>query len=386
MKQHTLRRLETVPPPQVVDTPEALSSLVARLLQEPRVAVDTEANSFYAYREHVCLIQISVPGTNYLVDPLALDDLSLLAPFFMSAEVEKVFHAADYDLLVLYQDLGLSCCHLFDTMWAARVLGWPRVGLANILAEYFDVHLNKRYQRYDWGHRPLEAEALTYAWMDSYYLLDLREIQLAELTAKGRLEEAQEIFQYLCQSVAEHHEHNSDEHFWRIKGVHDLSAHEQRTLYQLHCWRERTAEALDRPTVKVISDGRLIRLARVTPRNRQELLDANLTPYQVSRFGTEILDELRGPWAAVPDPPFIHERPAPEIVERYHVLKAWRKDIAAQRGVDPDVILPNAVLWELSERPPTSLNDLVGIAGIGPWRRQAYGPDILRLMREPGHL
>ncbi|MBN2006266.1 MAG: HRDC domain-containing protein [Anaerolineae bacterium] len=381
MKQHTQRGSEIVPPPQVVNTPEALASLVERLSQEPLVAIDTEANSFYAYREHVCLIQLSVPGTNYLVDPLALEDLSSMGPFFISAEVEKVFHAADYDLLVLHQDLGLKCCHLFDTMWAARVLGWPKVGLAHILETYFGVHINKRYQRYDWGRRPLEEEALTYAWMDSYYLLDLREIQIAELTAKGRMEEAQEIFQYLCQSVTEHHEHNSDEHFWRIKGVHDLSAHEQKVLYQLHCWRERTAEALDRPTVKVMADGRLVRMARVQPRNRQELLDANLTPYQVGRFGSDILEALRGPWTDVPDSPFVHARPAPEVVERYHILKVWRKEIAAQRGVDSDVILPNAVLWELSEHPPTSLDDLVGIAGIGPWRRQAYGPDILRLMR-----
>ena len=47
---------------------------------ETILAVDTESNSLYAYRERVCLIQFSTLQDDYLVDPLALDDLSALAP------------------------------------------------------------------------------------------------------------------------------------------------------------------------------------------------------------------------------------------------------------------------------------------------------------------
>jgi ribonuclease D len=381
MAQTEPQTASTIAPPEVIATPDALRDLATRLLDEPRIAVDTEANSLYAYHEHVCLIQISIPGTNYLIDPLALDELSPLAPLFASADVEKVFHAADYDLIMLRRDFGFECTHLFDTMWAARILGWPRVGLGDILSSRFNVHLDKHYQRYDWGKRPIDAQALTYAWMDSYYLLDLREIQKEELIASGRWEEAQETFAYLCQNVHMPADPHPDDFFWRIKGIHDLRASEQQVLYRLHIWRDSQAKVMDRPSVKVISSQRLIRLAQVQPRNREELAAAGLTKYQVQRFGNGILKALHSP--PLPIPPFLcnHERPPQDVINRYNALKAWRKDVASRRGVDSDVILPNAVLWELAHRPPRTLEQLGDIPGIGPWRQATYGPDLLRIVR-----
>ncbi len=367
---------------EVVETPEALNALAERLMQEPRVAVDTEANSLYAYHEQVCLIQISIPGENYLIDPLALDDLSVLGPFFSSSDVEKIFHAADYDLIVLRRDFNFYCHNLFDTMWAARVLGWERVGLADILSTYFDVEVNKRYQRYNWGKRPLDPKALTYAWMDSYYLLDLREIQAEELKEKGRWEEAQEIFSYLCNTVELPEMDNPDKYFWRIKGAHDLPQSQLQALYKIFLWREHTAERMDRPPVKVMSNRRLLNLAQVMPRSKAELQDAGMTHRQINRFGDDVLKALRGSPVEVPPPPYENnERPPAAVADRYHTLKKWRKEVAQRRGVASDVILPNAVLWELAERPPRSMKELVRYTGIGPWRQENYGPDILKILQ-----
>ncbi len=366
----------------VICTPEALSDLAEVLAAHPMVAVDTEANSLYAYQERVCLIQFSVPGVDYLVDPLALEDLSLLAPLFASTEVEKIFHAADYDLMVLHRDFGFEVRALFDTMWAARILGWPKVGLGDILALHFDVHLNKRFQRYDWGQRPLPQEALTYAWMDSHYLLPLRQLQKAELEATGRWPEALEVFNYLATTVTVPADDSNDRHFWRIKGAHDLRPRELQLLYQLFRWRESTARNLDRPPVKVLSNARLMRLAQVQPQTRDELFATGLSSGQVRRFGAEILRALRA--NPLPDPPSLprHVRPSDDVLERYKVLKAWRKNIADARGVDSDVILPNAVLWELAENPPQDMHALLEISGIGPWRQATYGPDLLQLVAE----
>ena len=378
---HPPRKPANVPPPVVIDTADALWQMTEQISQEPRIAVDTEANSMYVYREQVCLIQISIPGVNYLVDPLALDDLDPLGPILCAPHIEKVFHAADYDQIILKRDFDFDCHPIFDTMWAARILGWPRVGLANILESHYDVHPNKRYQRYNWGKRPLDAEALTYAWMDSYYLLDLQDTQKDELLRTGRWEEAREIFHYLCHTVHVPPEPTLDELFWRIKGVYDLHPHEQRVLYQLHLWREAQAERLDRPPTMVISNRRLIQLARVRPRHKGALADAGLSQRQIRRFGSSILRALkRTPY---PDPP-PHEqndRAPADVVNRYHTLKDWRKHVAARRGVDSDVILPNAVLWKIAWNVPQTLDELRELAGIGPWREAHYGPDILKLLR-----
>ncbi len=384
MAQKEPRAASTIAPPEVIATPEALRELATRLSHEPRIAVDTEANSLYAYHERVCLIQISTPDANYLIDPLSLDDLSPLAPVFATPDTEKVFHAADYDLIMLRRDFGFTCTALFDTMWAARILGWPRVGLGDILDSTFNVHMDKHFQRYDWGKRPIDARALTYAWMDSYYLLDLREIQKEELIAAGRWEEAQETFAYLCQTIHPSADPHPDDFFWRIKGVHDLHPGEQQVLYRLHLWRDKQAQRMDRPAVKVVSNQRLIQLAQVQPRSYEELTGAGLTAYQAQRFGNGILKALHSPPLPMPPLPCNHERPSQDVINRYNALKAWRKNVAACRGVDSDVILPNAVLWEVAHHPPRTLEELGSIPGIGPWRQKTYGPDLLQIVKSSG--
>jgi ribonuclease D len=349
-------------------------------MQQAVIAVDTESNSLYAYREQVCLLQFTADHTDYIVDPLVIDDLSPLGPAFASPNVETIFHAADYDLIVLERDFGFTFGKIFDTMWAARILGWPRVGLGDILETYFDVGMNKRYQRYNWGRRPLEPEAVSYARMDTHYLPELRKIQMEELKAKGRWQEAQEVFDYLRSTVTQPPEPTLEYTFWRIKGMHKLSSAEKRVLYNLHKWREETAKKMDRPTMKVLSNKRLVTLARTQPRSKKGLASSGLSSYQIRRFGKGILRALRAKPTSYPPQPHDHERPSHEVMERYNALRAWRKSIAARRGVDSDVILPNATLWEIAHEPPKRLDDLLEVPGIGPWRREAYGPDILRLL------
>ena len=63
--------LNELPEPGYVDTAAALDELFEELKDVDEVAVDTEADSFYSYREKVCLIQVSANGKDWLVDPLA---------------------------------------------------------------------------------------------------------------------------------------------------------------------------------------------------------------------------------------------------------------------------------------------------------------------------
>ena len=100
-----------------VDNSSGLELLTQTLSKEPLVAVDTESDSLYSYLEKVCLIQFSIPGTDYLVDPLSVD-VSGLAPLFANDRVQKIFHAAEYDFLSLKRDYAFTFVNLFDTMIA----------------------------------------------------------------------------------------------------------------------------------------------------------------------------------------------------------------------------------------------------------------------------
>ncbi len=78
---------ETLPPPVWVNTKELLQKMIDDLATQSRVAVDTESNSLHAFREQVCLAQISSTNADYLIDPLALKDLSALAPIFSNPNI-----------------------------------------------------------------------------------------------------------------------------------------------------------------------------------------------------------------------------------------------------------------------------------------------------------
>jgi ribonuclease D len=368
-------------PPTIVTSPPQLAALLDRLSGEPAIAVDTESNSLYAYHERVCLIQCSIPGADYIVDPLAGTDLSPLARVFADPGVQKVFHAAEYDVMCLKRDFKFHFANLFDTMWAARILGWPRVGLGDVLKETFDVHTNKRYQRYNWGKRPLAPEALAYACMDTHYLLPLRRLQADALMQAGRWEEAREVFDHIAASRPTSRGFDPED-FRRIKGAFDLPGREQAILRELYVWRDREARRRDLPLFKVLNDHVLLALAQARPRTRGDLSGVpGIKPYHVRRYGGRLLRAVkRGMRAQPPQPPPPPPRHSEEEVARFQALRDWRKQVAAEREVDADVIISNAVLWALAEQPPRTLEDLSRVEGFGSWKREAYGEAIFKIL------
>ncbi len=368
--------------PPLITRQSHLNALADRLREQPALAVDTESDSLYVYREKVCLLQISIPGADYLIDPLASLDLHPIAPLFADEKIQKVFHAAEYDVMCLQRDFGFTFNPLFDTMWAARILGWKRVGLGDILQERFGVTLDKRWQRHNWGKRPIDPAALAYARFDTHYLLRLCDVQLRELRRLERLAEAQEVFADLTQARYNGHEFSPDD-IWHVKGVWDLDGHAQAILRQLIILRDREARQQNHPAFKVIGDRTLIQLAEQAPHTIEQLHRIEgMSAGQIQRYGAALLDAIaRGRKDSAPRPP---PRPAldPSILACYERLRAWRKQVAAQREVDPDVIVSNAVLMDLAQRRPRHLNEVSTRPWFGAWRKRTYGQAILEVIAD----
>lgn len=366
--------------PTLITRQAQLAALTDRLCTQPAFAVDTESDSLYAYREKVCLIQISIPGADYVIDPLAPLELSPIAPLFADSQIQKVFHASEYDVMCLRRDFGFTFAALFDTMWAARILGWKRVGLGDILQEHFGVTLDKKWQRHNWGKRPLEPAALTYARFDTHYLLRLRDVQQRQLHQLERLEEAYEVFADLAEAQYNGREFNPDD-IWHIKGVWDLSGRAQAILRRLMILRDREARHQNRPAFKVIGDKTMTQIAAQAPRTIEQLTTIEgMTSGQVQRYGAAILEAiLRGHKDPVPTSPEYHA-PDPNVLARYEKLRAWRKQAAARRNVEPDVIVSNAVLMDLAHRRPRAVADLPTLPGLGAWRKKTYGQAIIDVL------
>jgi ribonuclease D len=77
------------------------------------------------------------------------------------------------------------------------------------------------------------------------------------------------------------------------------------------------------------------------------------------------------------------ERDDDDVRDRYDRLHNWRKTRAQARGVESDVILPRTTLRDLAQRPPSTLDELVGIIDFGPRRREVYGDEILSVVAGP---
>ena len=366
---------ENFSPPVWVATDSALESLIADLVNQPRIAVDTESNSLHAYREQVCLIQFSTPDTDYLVDPFALAGLGLLAPIFADPRIEKIFHAAEYDLICLRRDFGFTFANIFDTMQAERILGYDKVGLDAALEKFFGVTVNKRFQKADWGARPLARDLLEYARFDTHYLIPLRDQLKAELESNGRWVLAGEDFRRACRVNGEHVE--PVEPWERFANRRDLNLRELTILRELIAIREQIASRLDRPPFKVMGDDQLIAVARAVPKTKKELAETGLSERQVGRWGAEILSAVgRGAEA-----PLVKRKQAQRlddaVLRRLDALKVWRKKVAEQAGVESDIILPRPYLFSLAER---GGRDLKSILESSPSRLEQYGAQILEVL------
>ncbi|HZQ37848.1 MAG TPA: HRDC domain-containing protein [Dehalococcoidia bacterium] len=366
--------------PSVVHSAGALAEAAASLGRETSIAVDTEADSLHSYWHQTCLLQISSPEHDYVIDPLAVDPAPL-GSLFANPAVEKIMHAGENDVRVLKRDFAFAFTNLFDTMVAARILGYPRWGLADLLRDAFDVELDKRYQRYDWAQRPLPPEVLHYAAMDTHHLPALREKLGRELHIGGHDEEAAEEFARIAATPPAERGFDPED-FWRVKGAYDLEPAQRPALRELHRFRDEQARRLNRPPFRVMPDQTLIAVAKAAPHTQQELEKlAGVSPFIAQRYGRALLAAVQ---RAAGRPPIRAERnarPDEATLARYDALRAWRNARAAQRKVEGDVIVANSVLRALAAAPPADRPALEASGLLGPWKLRNYGDEVLAVLR-----
>lgn len=382
----------------MVDSVGEFDRLVRYLAGQPWVAVDTESDSLFRYTPRVCLIQISAPSTkganskaadtanvrDFLVDPLKLNHLAELGDILANDETDVILHAADNDILTLQRDFGFRIRRLYDTQLAARIMGRTGVGLAQVLLEEFEVVSDKRMQRTNWGQRPLTAQQIAYAQVDTHFLPALRARQTEQLKVAGRWEEAQDAFR-LLESI----EYTPPEPrtFWQMKQIRSVDERNLNVLEAIWDWRERLSQRTERPPFKVLGESTLVALAQNRPQSVEELRKVpGLSARQVERFGMELLATVRqGERRPVPRRPAAARRTDSTLSanerRRFDALRRWRTETAVARGVDPDIVFSNETLLQISAGRPDTVAALAELPAIGQWKAQTYGPAVLKMLK-----
>jgi ribonuclease D len=371
---------------QWVRTSEALSRLALRLRGAAAVALDTESDSLHHFPEKVCLLQVATPdGMVYLVDPLAVPDLTPLGAVCADAATIKVLHGATYDVASMKRDFGFRFSGLFDTMVAAQFLGIAEVGLAALLRRFLGVEPAESRQKDDWAVRPLTPAQERYAADDVRHLIGLRTHLADTLVACGRERWVEEECGVVEATPAARRVVQPEDCF-RIKGTRALDRRGLAVLRELFVAREAWAQAGGRPPFKVLGNDTLIRVASARSTNRAGLAGIpGCTPVVLNRYGDGILEAIARA-NAIPEPALpvlprrVKPRVAPIEAQRMSALAAWRAGAAARLGLDPGLLLPRRLIERLAEMAPRDPDTLATIDGIRRWRVAILGREILEVL------
>ncbi len=184
------------PLPDLITDERALDAAIAELRAgEGDIALDAERASGYRYSQRAYLIQIYRRGGGlHLIDPAAFPENEIPQIFsplnLLIQSATSVIHASSQDLPCL-REVGIFPTKLFDTELAARIAGFPRVGLGALTESLLNLRLAKEHSAVDWSIRPLHHDWLIYAALDVDVLLDLKDEIVRVLTERknwsGRL-------------------------------------------------------------------------------------------------------------------------------------------------------------------------------------------------------
>ncbi len=375
-------------PARWIRTPGELGELARSLAGAAAFAIDTESNNFFRYHIRVGLLQVADPdGRAFLVDPMALPDLSALGPVMADPRVEKVFHDAGNDVADLKRDFSLEFASIFDTAVAAQFCGRTRMGLDTLLKEEVGVHLvkPKDIQRCDWCRRPLSPAHERYAADDVAHLLALRDRLRAELRARNREAWAAEECEALARIPPTEARQPTD--LRDIKGHRDLSRREQGILLELVRLREDLARRRDMAPFMLLDERGLVTLATARPKDREALDRLKGFSRRLRQNHAEDIFQAIRRGEAMPDSRLPAPLPRGEAVfvrggaARRGRLKAWRIGASREAGLDPGLVLPQRLIDRIADERPDSPEKLAAVPGIRRWRVEAFGAGILAALR-----
>jgi ribonuclease D len=363
-----------------IDDQHSFDAAMQRVAAHPTVAVDTEADSLHSYFDKVCLIQMSVPGDDLVIDPLRKVDLAKFGGILADRGITKILHGADYDLRILHRDFGFTMANVIDTMICAQLLGYEQYGLGALLGRHFGMVVDKTHQRADWAMRPLPPQMLDYAATDTRHLIDLAAKLRVELEALGRWGWAIEEFARL-ENIRFSERDDDGEPFRRLKGLGGLDRRSLAIIRDLHEWRDALARKADRPPFKIIGNDAIVEIGKEKPATHADLGKVKaLSQYHRNRYARELLRmvtaALELPEEALPEKgdakPWIRDK---ALESRINRLKNARDRVAKELKIDGSMLAPRHILTAIAT------TGTLDVPAMREWQKQVAGEALLGALK-----
>ncbi len=365
----------------LINNEEDLAQLTGALSGTSRVGLDTEADSLHHYFEKVCLIQLSFSGKHYIVDPLA--GISLTEFLEALSLKELVLQGADYDLRMLKRSYEFRpLAPAFDTMIAAQVLGYEKIGLAALVERSCGVFLSKEGQKADWSRRPLSEKLLRYASGDTKYLEAVADVLSGDLRRLGRESWHRECCERVVTSAGLSAKSDVSE-AWRIKGSSKLPPQTMAFVRELWKWRDQEARQRDRPPFMILHNEAMIELAEWCvkepsvplhegPKFLQRMQGEKLTRLENAIRAAESLSASEWPGS----PEKIRPRGQLFSSEKVEKLLAACKVIAAELKIEACFLASRAAVTAVVRHQARTVPKMVEWAGMMRWQAEFLLPAV----------
>jgi ribonuclease D len=366
----------------LISTAGALEKLVAQLLEEEAVALDTEFHGEKRYWPDLYLIQLSGMNGPVAVDPLKIQDLSPLAQLLESESTVKVMHSARNDIDILMHHIGVRFTSVFDTQLAAAFLGFDRQpSLSKLVKMECGVTPKKGHTLSDWSLRPLEQEQLTYALDDVRYLLRIYRNQVERLTESGRLDWYRQEAGYLTDPAT--YRNSLERQFKKIRSRSKIRTNRLNVLWALVKWRDSAARHVNKPRNFIARDHVLGALAAMAPDSKKKVSRIRgLSESFISSWGDGVVEVVEKALSSTgedyPDIPRHHSRPG--VSARKDILRIFLKQESARLGISPQLLLSKDLIQALSKNPPRTESELYTIPELSGWRKEALGEELICLL------
>ncbi len=354
----------------------AMESLIEQVAMSKSVALDTEADSLHSYFEKICLIQLSLAGAHYLVDPLSTLDLSGLMEAF--ADKLLIVHGGDYDLRMLRASLGFRPRgEVFDTLIAAQLLGIEQLGLGALIERCFGIKIVKGEQKSDWSLRPLSEKQLRYGIDDTRFLEPLAEQLGRELRERGRMDWHRESCRAMVASTGQDRLRDPEQ-AWRIKGSPRLTRRQLAYLRELWYWRDGHARRADIPPFKILGNEQILDLVQwldshpAVPLQQGPKLPRNIRSTLLRTLDESIARAARlepGEW---PEQRKL-KRPdasAPDVAKLIDALRRECAAIAEKLQIAAPTLAPKAAFEAIARSRPRTIDEIIENAGLLRWQAE----------------
>jgi ribonuclease D len=367
----------------------AVERLIQRIGAAEKVALDTEADSLHNYFEKVCLIQLSLAGEHYIVDPLAELDLT----HFTEALAEKplILHGGDYDLRMMRASMGFRPRgEVFDTMLAAQLLGIEQIGLAALIERFFGRAMGKGGQKSDWSRRPLSENQLRYAVNDTRFLEQLADLLRDELSKRRRVNWHMESCQAMVVSTGRDSSRDPEE-AWRIKGAGRLTRRQLAYLRELWRWRDDHARRANVPAFKVLGNEQIFEVVRwaeshpAAPLREGPKLPRNIVGLLLSTLEEAIKRAAAMPRAQWPEVRR-HEREENPCIESQEQIDALRGEcarIAKELEIAASTLAPRAALEAIARTRPRTVDQIMTSGGLLRWQAELMQSAVEKHLHSP---